>query len=138
MKTPYSDDYTPPIPILRASFGYAGRKPMSESFEALVDTGADATIVPEEIARKLKATPLNPGQLLTQWGDAHPVTIYLLDIQIDKVLLPSVVVAGDSETQEVVLGRNILNKLSLFLDGPSQQTHLLDDATVKRLRARQE
>jgi predicted aspartyl protease len=101
-----------------------------------VDTGADATIVPEDIARQLKATPLNPAQLETQWGDVHPVTIYLLDINVGDLRLPGVVVAGDPDSGEIVLGRNVLNKLSLFLDGPAQQTDLLDDATVKRLRAR--
>ena len=105
-------------------------------FEAIVDTGADATIIPDDIARRLKASPLNPARLETQWGDVHPVTMYLLDLQIGDVRLPSVVVAGDPETEEIILGRNVLNKLALFLDGPAQQTDMLDDATVKRLRAR--
>ncbi len=138
MKTVYSASYSPSAPILRVSFGYAGGRRLSESFEALVDTGADATIIPETIARELNATPLNPGQLVTQWGDTHPVTIYLMDVHIGDVLLPAVVVAADAESDETVLGRNVLNKLPLFLDGPSQQTDLLDDATVRRLRARQE
>ncbi|MBI3914386.1 MAG: retroviral-like aspartic protease family protein [Chloroflexi bacterium] len=138
MKTRYTQKYNPPVPVLRVRLGYAGNQPLSDSYEAIVDTGADATIVPEEVARKLKATPLNPGQLLTQWGDSHPITIYLLDVQIGDLVLPGVVVAADAETDEVVLGRNILNKLPLFLDGPLQQTDLLDDETVKRLRARQD
>jgi hypothetical protein len=36
----------------------------------------------------------------------------------------------------VILGRNLLNMLPLFLDGPQQQTHLVDDATLRRLRGR--
>ena len=103
--------------------------------EAIVDTGADATIVPEVIAQQLRAIPLNPGQLETQWGDVHPVTIYLLDIEIGNQRLPGIVVAGDSETNEIVLGRNVLNKLPLFLDGPLQKTDVLDELTTSRLRS---
>ena len=36
------------------------------------------------------------------------------------------------------MSRNILNKLPLFLDGPNEQTEVLDDASVKRLRERRE
>ena len=45
-------------------------------------------------------------------------------------------VAGDETTDEVILGRNLLNLLPLFLDGPQQKTHLVDDVTVRRLRTR--
>jgi predicted aspartyl protease len=135
MSQSYDAKYDPSIPVLQVAFGYQDR-PRVGTYQAIVDTGADATIVTEEIVRRLKATPLNPGQLVTQWGDAHPVTIYLLDIQIDDLLLPGIVVAGDPKSHEIILGRNVLNKLALFLDGSSQQTDLLDDATVKQLRAR--
>lgn len=137
MSVQYNSQYAPAIPVLAVSFGYGDAHRLPEMFEAIVDTGADATIVPDNIARRLKASPLNPAHLETQWGDVHPVTMYLLDVQIGDVRLPSVVVAGDSETDEIILGRNVLNKLPLFLDGPTQQTDVLDDATVKRLCARQ-
>lgn len=138
MSVTYNSKYTPPAPVLQVTFGYGEDRPWLGTFDAIVDTGADATIVPEEIARKLKATPLNPGQLETQWGDVHPVTIYLLEMQVGAIRLPGVVVAADPEAHEIILGRNVLNKLALFLDGPAQQTDLLDDATVQRLRARRE
>ncbi|MBI5301959.1 MAG: retroviral-like aspartic protease family protein [Chloroflexi bacterium] len=138
MRVHYNARYTPAIPILQASFGYGNAGRLPETFEAIVDTGADATIVPEDIARRLRASPLNPAHLETQWGDVHPVTMYLLDIQIGEVNLPSVVVAGDPESDEIILGRNVLNKLALFLDGPAQQTDVLDDTMVNRLRHRRQ
>jgi predicted aspartyl protease len=136
MSTPYNTaDYSPPAPILPVTFRYSER-PGLGPFDAIVDTGADATIIPESIAQRLRATPLNPGHLETQWGDIHPITVYLLDIQVNGQSLPGIVVAGDAETDEIVLGRNVLNKLPLLLDGPEQQTDVLDDSTVKRLRTR--
>jgi predicted aspartyl protease len=136
MSTRYNaTDYSPPAPVLPVAFRYTER-PWLGPFEAIADTGADATIIPESIAQRLRATPLNPGRLETQWGDIHPVTIYLLDIQVSGQSLPGIVVAGDPETDEIVLGRNVLNTLPLLLDGPEQQTDVLDDSTMKRLRAR--
>jgi predicted aspartyl protease len=137
MSVRYSAQYAPAIPVLQVSFGYGDVRRLPETFAAIVDTGADATIVPDDIARRLKASPLNPAHLETQWGDVHPVTMYLLDVQIGAVRLPSVVVAGDPESDEIIRGRNVLNKLALLLDGPAQRTDGLDDATIKRLRARQ-
>jgi len=57
---------------------------------------------------------------------------------VGDVFLPGLYIIGDDTGDEIILGRDVLNKLPLFLDGPEQQTELLDDATLKRLRARRE
>lgn len=131
----FSTDYEPPIPVVQVRLSYSDGR-FTDSLQAIIDTGADATIIPEGIARQIRATPLNPGILEPQWGETHPVTIYLLNVEIESMRLPGVVVAGDPSAAEIILGRNVLNKLPLFIDGPSQQTDLLDDAIAKQLRAR--
>ena len=137
MSAQYDASYLPPIPVLQVTL-VSDTGARSRLLTAIVDTGADATIVPEALLLEIQATPVEPGQIKTQWGEVHPVTVYLLDVQVEKILLPGMLVAGDPTTDEIVLGRNVLNKLPLFLDGPAQRTELLDDATVKRLRARRE
>ncbi len=134
MSTKYNAQYSPPIPILQVSFASETRAkgPLS----AIVDTGADTTIIPESLALELNATPLNPAQIRTQWGEVHPVTIYLLDLHVNEVVLPGIVAAGDPQGSEIILGRNVLNRLALFLDGSKLEVSILDDATVARLRAR--
>ncbi len=52
--------------------------------------------------------------------------------------VPGVQVAGDEITEEIILGRNILNKLPLFLDGPKQVAELLSDPATQRLRTARE
>jgi predicted aspartyl protease len=134
MKTPYDTTHDPAIPTLPVLFGHSGERPWNGPFQAIIDTGADITIVPETVAKQVKAVPLNPGQLESQWGDIHPITIYLLDIELADQILPGVVVAGDPYADEIILGRNVLNKLALFLDGPQQQTDILDEAAANLLR----
>ena len=67
------------------------------------------------------------------WSEQRSVTLYLVDLHLDIGILPGVEVVGidedDIETEddrEIVLGRNVLNQLILLLDGPSQQTDILE------------
>jgi len=51
-------------------------------------------------------------------------TRYQLDVQINGITLPGVEVIGDEIANEVVIGRNILNKLRVQLDGPDEQVKI--------------
>ncbi len=75
-------------------------------------------------------------KIKTHFGDSHVVTQYTVAIQVQETSLLWIYAVGDDEGDEVILGRDVLNKLPLFLDGPQRQTQLLDEATAKRLRAR--
>ncbi|HKZ82907.1 MAG TPA: retroviral-like aspartic protease family protein [Anaerolineae bacterium] len=137
MTTRYLDlNYVLPMPALTVSIGRVGERPWLGPIEAVVDTGADMTVLPLPLIRRVKAHPVGKGRLRGPWGDAHPVVFFLVELQIQDLRLPGTQVAGDEAGREIILGRNILNKLPLFLDGPQQQTDLLDDATANRLRER--
>jgi len=125
-----------PIPVLQVSIGPVGEQPWLGPFEAIIDTGADMTVLPLSLIRRVKAHPVGQGRIRGLWGDAHPVAFFLVELQIQDARLPGVQVAGDEASREIILGRNVLNKLPLFLDGPQQQTEVLDDTTANRLRAR--
>ena len=128
--------YILPIPILAVRFYRLGEAVVSDPYAAVVDTGADMTVAPAEILIDLQAQGVQETNLVSQWGDVHPVVLYLVDLEIEGQLFPGVTVAGDETTDEIILGRNLLNRLSIFLDGPRQQTHLVDDASLRRLRSR--
>jgi len=130
--------YVLPMPALQVSIGRVGERPWLGPFEAVVDTGADITVLPLPLIRRVKVHPVGKGRLRGPWGDAHPVVFFLVELQIQDLRLPGVQVAGDEVDREIILGRNVLNKLPLFLDGPQQQTDVLDDATANRIRTRRE
>ena len=102
---------------------------------AIVDTGADLTIAPADLLTDLQAQDVQETNLISQWGDEHPVILYIVDLEIENQVLPGVLVAGDETATEVILGRNVLNLLPLFLDGPQQQTYVVTDAIVRHLRS---
>ena len=48
--------------------------------------------------------------------------VFAVDVSIGSLRLPAIEVVGDERGNEIVLGRNVLNKLRLLLDGPAQLT----------------
>jgi hypothetical protein len=44
----YSSDYVPPMPVCQIFLGQSGKEPTEGPFEALIDTGADLTVIPLE------------------------------------------------------------------------------------------
>lgn len=135
MTTPYLH-HVFPIPVLQVSIGPAGEPPRLGPFEAIIDSGADMAVLPLSLIRRVKAHPVGQGRIRGLWGDAHPVAFFLVELQIQDARLPGVQVAGDEASREIILGRNVLNNLPLFLDGPQRQTDVLDDAATRWLRDR--
>jgi hypothetical protein len=92
------------------------------------------SVAPKSLLLAIQAPSLFEAQLRSPWGETHSVMIYLADLQIDGQLLAGVEFGGDDIGDELILGRNVLNKLALFLDGPRTQTDLPPESTLQRLR----
>jgi predicted aspartyl protease len=125
-----------PIPVLSIHIGPLGQRPVIGPITAIVDTGADMTLLPVSWIQPLQVAPFSAGRLFGQWRDPHVVDFYLIELAIGGIRLTNIQIAANEEVTEVIIGRNVLNKLPLFLDGPQQQIEILDDATIKRLRSR--
>ena len=92
---------------------------------AFLDTGADATIVPIGIIRQLKAGVVTFKTVRGYVGGRRSVRTYLVDVEIGGLTLPGIEVIGDDVADQILIGRDVLNKLRLLLDGPRQKTELL-------------
>ena len=86
---------------------------------ALLDTGADATIVPVRHLRPLEAPIADYRYLHGLRGDRSAVFTYRLDIEVAGLRLPSIEVVADDIGDEVIAGRDVLNRLHIILDGPA-------------------
>ncbi len=113
----YDATYDPAMPVCAVTIAAAvtGRRAI---LHAIMDTGADATIVPSPVLRQIGARRVFETGLRSQWGERRTVFLYVVDLEVNGVALPGVYVVGDEIGSEVVLGRNALNKLILTLDGP--------------------
>ena len=125
MPYPYETGFAWPFPALPVVIHEIEGGAATESLPALVDTGADATLVPAEHLRAIQAGAVYTARVRSHWGEWHPAVVYLVDLDVRGQRLPGVEVVADEAGDRVLLGRNVLNKLILLLDGPARQTDVL-------------
>jgi len=135
---PYDRAYRPPIPAFQVSLGLPGHEPALGPLPAprrgsstILDTGADATLVPLAYLKQIKAPKVDKGYLRSAWGERRPVFIYAVALQIGSRQFSAIRVIGDETNRETVIGRNVLNLLRVLLDGPEAMTKLLNTHLVK-------
>ncbi len=133
MPAEYSHQKFPPAPILEVKLSQPGETAEMEAKPALIDTGGDFTTVPLNWLLQIDAAEVRWAYLRGLWSEQRPVTLYLVDLHFDNGVLPGIEVVGldeddieAEEDREIVLGRNVLNQLILLLDGPHQQTDVLE------------
>jgi len=125
MRYPYTTGYQPPFPVIRVVLhnNEEGLNTLTE--DALLDTGSDGSIVPIVYLRQILAPALTDTRIRSHWGEWRSVQLFVVDLELDGLILPGVFVVGDEQGDEIVLGRNVLNKLRLLLDGPANFTEML-------------
>lgn len=126
MSTPYDSSYTPPIPVLRLRLSAPGGAPHDAPLSAIVDTGSDATLIPNTYLEQIEAIVSGDAVLHGVLGETREVHLYEVDLHIDTLLLPDVLIVGDDYGTEIIIGRNVLNKLILLLDGQHSETDIFE------------
>ena len=123
----------PPMPKVFVQVALSESSNRSDLYEALIDTGADFTFVGESIVRDLDLEFVFESTLTTHTDEGpFQVEIYagdlLLSDESNELLYPGVEFVCDIwEKDGIVLGRNLLNRLILQLDGIDGSGEILDD-----------
>jgi predicted aspartyl protease len=124
---PYDDTYSPPVPVCQVSFSVARTGRSVGPLGAILDTGADGTLVPQRHLDAIGARRVMETGLRSQWGERRVVVLYLVTLHIGEFELPGTYVVGDEQSDEIVLGRNVLNRLKIWLDGPENISRLSEE-----------
>ena len=114
---PYSRSYQPAMPVVAIGLGRGGRTEPGKSHEALIDSGADGTLVPVDILEEIGARLVGAARIRSVLGDSQVADIYLVSLQIGPHVLSAVRVIAGPEDDEIILGRNVLNQLVITLNG---------------------
>jgi len=125
MKRSYNHEYYPPAPFLQVRFGVADAGLYTEDLLGIVDTGADATIVPLEHLDQIEAAVEGFSKISSHWGQSVEVNLYAVDVVVEEIILPGILVVGDETGDEVILGRDVLNRLRLLLDGLKLESEIV-------------
>lgn len=110
----YEKRYTPPAPVLPMRIGRPGAQP--EVFlSALVDTGADISVLPQGLAGRLGLPAVDRVTISGVDSLPHPLPVYAAEVAINgyRTLIRAV-----SLGTTPLIGRDLLNTLTLRLLGP--------------------
>jgi predicted aspartyl protease len=124
-KLKYDSQYLPPAPVVTIQLTTQETNLSTAQLAALIDTGADVSFAPLDVLESIQAGIGKVHLARTLWGERQTFSSYIVDIQMNGLVLPGMVVLG-YDGDEVILGRDILNKLWLELDGPAQTVEVAE------------
>jgi predicted aspartyl protease len=101
-----------------------GRTEPAITAMALVDSGSDGTMIPIEALSKLGARYAGQARVRSVLGDSQLINLYLVSLRIAAHQLNAVQVIANSETEEFILGRDVLNQLIVTLNGLASTTEI--------------
>jgi len=119
----YDTTFQPPMPIVELKVGPALQETTLE-LAALVDSGADATMVPLRYLRQLQARRSRKAWMRGTTGERVLIDLYHVSIQLGPYRQSLLEVVGVDNEDEVIVGRDILNHLTVTLDGPAYVTEV--------------
>jgi predicted aspartyl protease len=124
MKYPYDATYEPPFPVGPVVLRNSEEGLRTEKVRALLDTGSDGSLAPIADLAEILAPPITDTRIRSHWGEWRAAQVFEVDLELGNLRLPGIFVIGDEQGSEIVLGRNVLNKLRVLLDGPAGQTDI--------------
>lgn len=122
---PYDDQrYQPPAPVAYLTLRTLdGRNLSISKVLALVDTGADVTLLPRWAVEQLGLTPLADASVALAWfdGSIRSVESFELETSFQGGRFQGRYAVIDQPHD--IVGRNLLNHFHLHFDGPAKTWH---------------
>lgn len=119
----YDGDYQPARPTVEIKISPA-MVGVSLTLIALVDSGADATMIPRRYLQQFRARPGRQAYLRGTTGRRKLVNLYPISLHLGPFQYAHVEVVGGSDQDEVIIGRDVLNDLTITLDGPASSVQI--------------
>jgi hypothetical protein len=112
----YDLSYNPAMPAVEVILGRALAEPIL-TVQGLVDSGADATIIPFDLLPQLHARKGKQAGLRGVTGTRVMIDLYEVSVQIGSFRLAKVEVVAGRQFDEVIIGRDVLNHFIVTLNG---------------------
>jgi len=114
---PYkTDGFNPPAPVLEVSLSLPINPGDIIKIPALLDSGADMTVIPRTVVQQLQLKYVDEIPAVGFDGNVKNTFVYSAKIIFDK-LGEFIIRVITCENDHALIGRDILNKWSVFLKG---------------------
>jgi predicted aspartyl protease len=115
----YNQQLTPPAPFVHVTLKCVETGKQLPDLPAQLDTVADYTVVPAAIAEALQLVPMS--EMPVSGFGGHIIYLFTYRLELSVRGFPVIVEEVISHPAEpfVLLGRNILNRYRIVLDGPN-------------------
>jgi predicted aspartyl protease len=114
----YARQFDPPAPFIYVSLICPETGDREDLMPAQIDTGADRTIIPGKSVKKLGLTPLDEFPIAGLGGLIYRAPTYKLELAVHTLPSERVEVIAHDDEPYVLLGRDVLNRFRILLDGP--------------------
>ncbi|MEX2317402.1 MAG: retropepsin-like aspartic protease [Pirellulales bacterium] len=116
-----ASQYDPPAPVASVTLRNSATGAAADNIELLLDTGADATLLPRAAVARLGVEPLPDLQyeLMGFDGSRSLASVAIMDMVFLGRTYRGRYLLIDAD--HGILGRDVINHLILLLDGPKQQ-----------------
>ena len=129
----YDDSFDPPAIVVPAVLSGVVHAQPVVNVQAVIDTGADITAIPEHLAESLRLFSFSRIQMEDARGNKAPVFTYEAKVGVldrGSVILEVIL----APFPFAVLGRDWLSEYYLLLNGPDQQFLLSESPLVTENR----
>jgi len=110
------NDFDPPAPVLEISLSSPVSQGEAIKIPALLDSGADITVIPQDIVYKLQLKYVDRLPTSGYDGSSKDSCVYSVKIAIEN-LGNYIIKVIALERDNVLVGRDMLNKWSILLKG---------------------
>lgn len=114
------------MPVVDIEIGRA-MDAASLALKAVVDSGADATIIPAHSLQEIRARRSRKMWMSGTAGGRVLVDLYQVSLQLGPFAQTLLEVVGSTQNDEVIVGRDVLNHLSVTLNGPAHAVEVLEE-----------
>jgi predicted aspartyl protease len=119
-------DFSPPMPVLDVGVSKPGADVPVRIIEAIIDTGADGTLLPRDILKHAGAPYIDRVHLVSITGERRPVDLYVVTLHLGERRVHGVQAVALPAGATAILGRDVLNQLRLHLDGLAGATEVVE------------